>query len=79
MNRDTRIPASVTRKGQFTVRVFDELAYQQNVNQYYQGEKNTPTPARKDNNRGTPHSFPKQKTRFRWASPIAQPASKKGA
>jgi hypothetical protein len=79
MNRDTRVPTSVTRKGQYTIRVYDEAAYRASIQQYYQDEKNTPTPARKNGNRGTLHSFPKQKTRFRWASPIAQVTSRKGA
>lgn len=74
MSRDQRVPVSITWVGKFKVSIYDEALYAASIQQYSQGEENTPTKARK-HEQGTPRLFPKQKTRFRWASPIAQARS----
>lgn len=66
MSRDTtRVPTSVTVvKGKYTVRVYDEIAYAENIAQYHQEGQGTALPTTHEQEPKKPYKpFPKP---YKW-------------
>lgn len=77
--KDTRVPVSVTRKGIYTVTVYDEQAYNDALALYHQDSVSNP-PARNPPRAPAPALDYKAKKagRIKWAKPLASYYEKTG-
>ena len=63
-----RIPTSVHKRGKFTVRIYDEQAYAENIAQYYVGDETRSHDATALPPDRVPFEKKKPGSRYNWAS-----------